>query len=116
MLMKQLEKQKNHPFDMGEVKEVREGFEKMTLKIKPAKGIDLEEILIGNIPTEKYSLSSNDSKNSTSYVILYLHGGGYFMGSYLTHRGFVSRLCKKLHLQAYSINYRISGNNKKKAA
>ncbi|MFX1480470.1 MAG: hypothetical protein ACFFCI_20430, partial [Promethearchaeota archaeon] len=87
MIMKKMEVQKDFIFDMKNVKEFREEFEKMFLKMKPAKGITLEEIQIGNIPAENYSLSSVDSK---SRVMLYLHGGGYFSGSYMSHRRFVS--------------------------
>ena len=105
MLMKKMEVQKDFIFDMKNVKEFREEFEKMFLKMRPAKGITLEEIQIGNIHAEKYTLNSEDSK---SRVMLYLHGGGYFSGSYISHRRFVSILCKKLHFQAYSINYRLA--------
>ncbi len=105
MIIKKMEAQKDFIFDMKNVKEFREEFEKMFVKMKPAKGITLEEIQIGNISAEKYSLNSEDSK---SRVMLYLHGGGYFSGSYLSHRRFVSILCEKLHLNAYSINYRLA--------
>ncbi|MFX1594215.1 MAG: alpha/beta hydrolase [Promethearchaeota archaeon] len=105
MIMKKMAVQKDVIFDMKNVKEFREEFEKMFVKMKPAKGITLEEIQIGNISVEKYLLNSEDSK---SRVMLYLHGGGYFSGSYISHRRFVSILCKKLHLNAYSINYRLA--------
>ncbi|MFX0037773.1 MAG: alpha/beta hydrolase [Promethearchaeota archaeon] len=105
MIMKKMEVQKDFIFDMKNVKEFRKEFEKMFLKMKPAKGITLEEIQIGNIPAEKYSFNSENSKSG---VLLYLHGGGYFSGSYISHRRFVSILCKKLHLNAYSINYRLA--------
>ncbi|NHJ20596.1 MAG: alpha/beta hydrolase [Candidatus Lokiarchaeota archaeon] len=104
MIMKKMEVQKDFIFDMKNVKEFRVEFEKMFLKMKPAKGIALEEIRIGNISAEKYS----NSEDSNSRVMLYLHGGGYFSGSYMSHRRFVSILCKKLHLNAYSINYRLA--------
>ncbi|MFX1528548.1 MAG: alpha/beta hydrolase [Promethearchaeota archaeon] len=108
MIMKKMEVQKDFVFDMKNVKEFRVEFEKMFLKMKPAKGLTLEEIQIGNIPAEKYSLNSDDLKPR---VMLYLHGGGYFSGSYLSHRRFVSILCKKLHLHAYIINYRLAPEN-----
>ncbi|MFX1447792.1 MAG: alpha/beta hydrolase fold domain-containing protein, partial [Promethearchaeota archaeon] len=105
MIMKKMEVQKDFIFDMKNVKEFRVEFEKMFLKMKPAKGIALEEIQIGSVSAEKYSLNSG---SSNSRVMLYLHGGGYFSGSYMSHRRFVSMLCKKLHLNAYSINYRLA--------
>jgi acetyl esterase/lipase len=105
MIMKKMEVQKDFVFDMKDVKEFRAEFEKMFIKMKPAKGITLEEIQIGDIFAEKYSLTSKDSN---SKVMLYLHGGGYFSGSYMSHRRFVSILCKKLEVHAYSINYRLA--------
>ena len=105
MIMKKMEVQKDFIFDMKNVEEFRVEFEKMFLKMKPAKGIDLEEIQIGYISAERYSLNSADSN---SRVMLYLHGGGYFSGSYISHRRFVSILCKALDLHAYSINYRLA--------
>ena len=111
MLMKILEKNKGHLMDMTnekEVKDFRVVFDDMASKSKPAKGVHFEEIQIGNIPAEKYSLNAKDSENANSRVMLYLHGGGYTFGSYVSHRAFVSKLCKKLHLQAYTINYRLA--------
>ncbi len=105
MLMKKMEVQDDYILDMENIKEYRNEMEKMFLKMKPIKGITLEELQIGNISAEKYSINSEDSK---SRVMLYLHGGGYFSGSYKTHRRFVSILCKKLDLNAYSINYRLA--------
>ncbi|MHA1453589.1 MAG: hypothetical protein ACTSRD_12075, partial [Promethearchaeota archaeon] len=54
IMMKQLEKNRDYPFSKEIVNEVRATFEKMTSKIKPAKGITVEEIQIGNISAEKY--------------------------------------------------------------
>jgi acetyl esterase/lipase len=89
---------------MENVKEFREEFDKMFSKMKTEKGVNTEEIQIGNIPSEKYS----NSKDSNSKVMLYLHGGGYFSGSIVSYRRFASILCKKLHLQVYSIDYRLA--------
>ena len=105
MIMKQMEKQKGHPFEIANVQEVRDGFENMTSKIKPARGVTVEEIQIGNIHAEKYSLKSKGSKDNESGILFYLHGGGYFMGSCSGYRAFVTKLCKKLKYEAVSINY-----------
>lgn len=56
-------------------------------------------------------MKSEDSDDSSSRVMLYLHGGGYEFGSCKSHRVFVSRLCRKLKVQAYSINYRLAPEN-----
>ncbi|MHA1200704.1 MAG: alpha/beta hydrolase [Candidatus Heimdallarchaeaceae archaeon] len=108
MLMKQLEKNKDYVLETDELEDFRETFDNMTSKFKLPKGVDIEEIQIGNTSGEKYSLKSKNSDDSSSRVMLYLHGGGYEFGSCKSHRVFVARLCKKLQVQAYSINYRLA--------
>ncbi|RTQ48229.1 steryl acetyl hydrolase [Hymenobacter gummosus] len=39
-------------------------------------------------------------------VLLYLHGGGYVMGSLNTHRGFIGALAQRCGLRALSVDYR----------
>jgi acetyl esterase/lipase len=41
-------------------------------------------------------------------VLLYFHGGGYFVGSYNTHRALVSKLAANAGISALSINYRMA--------
>ena len=108
MIMKMLEKNKNHKFDLKDIEEFRATVDNMGLKSKPARGVNFEEIKIGNIPAEKYTLRSKDSKDAKPQVMLYLHGGGYIFGSYLAYRALVSKLCKKLNVNAYCINYRLA--------
>ncbi|MFX0103372.1 MAG: alpha/beta hydrolase [Candidatus Hodarchaeota archaeon] len=108
IMIKQLLKNRDLKADLKDVEEFRKFFENMVSKVKPAKGIDLEEIQIGDIPAEKHSSRSKDSR----LIMLYLHGGGYFFGSYVAYRGFVSKLCKELRLQhAYCINYQLAPEN-----
>ncbi len=114
IMMKQLEKNKDFPFTEENMNDVRSNFEKMTVKIKPAKNIAVEEIQIGNVHAEKYSVKS---KNRNTRILLYLHGGGYFMGSAKAFTAYVSILCNKLCLhEAYSIDYRLAPENPYPAA
>ncbi|KAI8048678.1 alpha/beta hydrolase fold-domain-containing protein [Syncephalis plumigaleata] len=41
-------------------------------------------------------------------VILYLHGGGYFSGSALTHRSMTSRLAQDTGAAVFALNYRLA--------
>ncbi|RFP64104.1 alpha/beta hydrolase [Hymenobacter lapidiphilus] len=43
---------------------------------------------------------------ATGRVLLYLHGGGYVLGSLNTHRALVGRLAQKCGVTALAINYR----------
>lgn len=42
------------------------------------------------------------------FVLLYIHGGGYVMGSAKTHRAFVARLLQETGIRAFSVNYRLA--------
>src|SRR5260370_29716699 len=44
-------------------------------------------------------------------VIMYLHGGGYVMGSIDTHRELVARLSKAAQARALAIDYRLAPEN-----
>lgn len=55
----------------------------------------------------------NQSKNR---VILYLHGGGYLIGSTKTHRPMVSRIASESESKALLINYRLAPENPYPAA
>jgi acetyl esterase/lipase len=43
---------------------------------------------------------------SASHTLLYLHGGGYMIGSHETHRGLVAQICKFAGIRALVLNYR----------
>ena len=47
-----------------------------------------------------------------SKTILYLHGGGYVMGSYNTHRSLIGRIARAAGCKALAINYRKAPENK----
>jgi epsilon-lactone hydrolase len=44
-------------------------------------------------------------------VVLYIHGGAWFMGSAATHRGLVSNIAYQSETRALSLNYRLAPEN-----
>jgi acetyl esterase/lipase len=44
-------------------------------------------------------------------VILYLHGGGYVMGSINTHRAMIARISRAAQARALAIDYRLAPEN-----
>ncbi len=45
---------------------------------------------------------------STDRVILYLHGGGYVMGSINTHRAMIARIARASNARALALDYRLA--------
>lgn len=108
MIDKQMRKGKDYIFDFNDpnaVKNFRETIHKMFSTMSMARSIKNEQLQIGSIPTEKYTLKN--PKVSDPMVMLHFHGGGYFSGSAAMYRAFVSNLCDRLHVNAYSISYRL---------
>jgi acetyl esterase/lipase len=107
MIEKQMRKGKDHVFDFNDpeaVEQFRETLRKMFSVMRVARGVKIEQLQIGNIPAVKHTLKS---EVPDSMIMLHLHGGGYFSGSAEMYKAFVSNLCKKLQVHAYSISYRL---------
>ncbi len=86
------------------MEERRIGMENSVAMLPNAEGVTFEPIKIANIQAEWLipSVIKNDA------VILYLHGGGYCVGSISTHRSMVSFLAKAAKAKALMIDYRLA--------
>jgi acetyl esterase/lipase len=108
VIQKQMRKGKDHIFDYNDpeaLKKFRDMLLKMFSIMKKTRSVEIEKLQIGNIPAEKHTLKN--LKVFEPLIMLHLHGGGYFSGSAKMYRAFVSHLCKKLQVHAYSISYRL---------
>lgn len=67
-------------------------------------GVERESLMIDHIPAEWIIPQKADHNK----VILYLHGGGYAVGSKQTHRSLVGQMAKKAGYCALLIEYRLA--------
>jgi monoterpene epsilon-lactone hydrolase len=72
---------------------------------KPPKDIHIAPTSIAGIPGEWVTPGSLIARNR---IMIYLHGGGYVVGSPATHRNFVARLAKACGIRALSVDYRLA--------
>tara|TARA_R110001592_G_scaffold362770_1_gene678159 strand:+ start:6899 stop:7783 length:885 start_codon:yes stop_codon:yes gene_type:complete len=72
--------------------------------LKPPKDVHITPINAAGVSAEWLEPSESSPDN----VILYLHGGGYFMGSPATHRGLVGHLAHACGVRALSVDYRLA--------
>lgn len=72
--------------------------------LKPPKDIQVTPVNAAGVSAEWLEPTHSSSDN----VIIYLHGGGYVMGSPATHRGLVGRLAKSCGIRALSVDYRLA--------
>src|ERR1043165_2483279 len=91
--------------DVSDPLMARRSFEKLVGKWnKPLKGFTYLATDANGVPAEWIYPDGCDKTK----VLLYFHGGGYFVGSYNTHRALVSKLSQLTGISALNINYRLA--------
>jgi len=89
------------------MEERRAGMEEGAAIMPLAEGVIVEKLTIGNMPAEW--IIPAETKNDS--IVLYLHGGGYCIGSINTHRSMVSFIAKTAKAKALMIDYRLAPEN-----
>ena len=89
------------------VEESRDGFERMAKLVGGDTPASVEDVDAGGVPGEMVVADGS----STSSVTLYLHGGGYIIGSPATHRELARRLSAASGGAALVIDYRMAPEN-----
>lgn len=91
----------NHQFSPASQRRATENFTR--LQFKP-KGLSTEEVILGGRP----ALKQTPNKADTSRALLYLHGGGFVVGSSRTHQVLTAYLAKACNCTVYSLDYRLA--------
>jgi acetyl esterase/lipase len=86
------------------VSDLHATFERTGRMMKPPQGIRVHPVIAGGVLGEW--VESSDMTNAP--VILYLHGGGYAMGSPNTHRALAARIALASHARALVLDYRLA--------
>ena len=86
------------------VEDSRAGFEKLARVVGGKTPADVRQVDAGGVPSELVSAGGASDDTAT----LYLHGGGYVIGSPRTHREFARRLSAASRAQVLVIDYRLA--------
>lgn len=78
--------------------------DQMAAKSKPNRNVQVVPVDAGSVPAE-WLIPRGAPQDR---VLLYIHGGAWFMGSTKTHRALVSKLAYASGIRALSINYRLA--------
>ena len=92
------------------VAQMRAGMERVSERV--ARDVTCEGLRIGDIAAEWIV----PPEAASDRVILYLHGGGYVMGSIATHRATIARIARAAKARALAIDYRLAPEHKFPAA
>src|SRR5580698_140098 len=84
------------------VERMRGAMEKVSEHV--ARDVKCEAVSAGDVPAE-WIVPPNAANDR---VILYLHGGGYVMGSINTHRAMIARIARASEAKALALNYRMA--------
>src|SRR5215471_1483412 len=87
------------------VERMRAGMEKVAERV--ASDVKCEPVDAGGVKAE-WIVPPNAANDR---VILYLHGGGYVMGSINTHRAMVARVARASQARALALDYRLAPEN-----
>ncbi len=85
----------------------RSSFERLSRFTKAPKGVDTKKSSLG----EMNALWCTPKGADEDRVILYLHGGGYCVGSAHSHRNLVGRIARAAGCKAVAVDYRLAPEN-----
>ncbi len=94
------------------VEDSRNNMEQMTSMEKIPEDVKIEEITVSGIP----SIWISTPEVVKEQVILYLHGGGYVLGSINTHKTLGAKISRSSKSRVLMINYRLAPENPYPAA
>jgi len=94
------------------IQETRAGFEQMAAMFPVAGDVKCEPVSAGGVKAEWVSAPGADPNRA----VLYLHGGGYVIGSISTHRSLAGRLSRASKARVLLIDYRLAPENPHPAA
>ncbi len=98
--------------DTPDINQMRQGFEEMLTQFPPAPGVTFEQADLGGIPG-RWCIPS---QVADARVLLYLHGGGYMVGSSIAYGPMASQLASRLKARVLVPDYRLAPENPYPAA
>ena len=94
------------------VDELRANMERMTAMAPLAEDVAYEAVEAGGVPAE-WAVASNARDDR---AVLYLHGGGYVLGSVRTHRHIAGNISRAASARVLSLDYRLAPEHPHPAA
>lgn len=91
------------PADIS-VEDLRNGYELMGSTVPPAAGVTAEPAVVGGVPGEWITPPDHDAGRT----VLYLHGGGYVIGSVASHRPMITHVAVAARARVFAADYRLA--------
>lgn len=82
----------------------RAAMEKMAARLPPSNDIKAEAVTVANVPCEWVRAPGSRD----DHVAIWMHGGGFSVGSCFTHRGMAGELARHANARVLTVDYRLS--------
>jgi len=89
------------------LEEMRTGIDAMGGLFPALDEVTAAAVDAGGVDGEWFDVADSD----TSRVLLYLHGGGYLIGSVQSHRPMIERITQAINGRVLALNYRLAPEN-----
>ena len=86
------------------LEEMRAGIDAMGAMFPSLDDVTATAVDAGGVDAEWFDVNGGDSGR----VLLYLHGGGYVIGSVQSHRPMIERITKAINGRVLALNYRLA--------
>ena len=86
------------------IEEQRAAMEAMLSGLELPENVTVNEVRVGDMMADWVAMPNS----ANSRVVLYLHGGGYVMGSRRTHRELASRIAREAAARVLVLEYRLA--------
>ena len=93
--------------DYSKIKSDRSFFDTLGGIYTPVKSVNVERASIAGL-TVYWFIPENFAKEK---ILIYLHGGSYYMGSINSHRSMISHFADKLHSRILFVEYPLAPEN-----
>lgn len=100
------------PLELPSVEQMRAGLEAMAQMAPLPADVRLQAVDAGGVPGEWVEVAESERDRT----VLYLHGGGYVIGSTRSHRDLVQRIARAARARVLSIDYRLAPEHPHPAA
>ncbi len=87
--------------------QMRKGWDDIFANVTPTVGAKTEKVDAGGVRAEWITAPNADADR----VVLYLHGGGYVLGSIHSHRDMCERLSRAAKARVLALDYRLAPEN-----
>ena len=91
----------------GTLEDSRAGYDAMLGLNQPPDDATIEEVMIEHVNADWVSVPESQDNR----FVLYLHGGGYVIGSNVGYREFASRMARATKAKVLVLNYRLAPEN-----